>query len=84
MLGSTYWRVAGSSDSAVLREEGEPRYAGRPSGCVPGEGCGTVTATFDAAGAGRASVRASRASCGEAMACRGESGSYQVAVVVTG
>lgn len=82
VLDSTYWRVAPSSDPAVLREDGQPVYAAHPSGCVPGEGCGTVTATFHAVSAGRATISASRTSCGEAMGCTASAGSYQVTVVV--
>jgi len=50
---------------------------------VPGAGCGTVTALFDAVGPGRASVSAERTGCGEAMSCTGRQRSYSVTVVVT-
>jgi hypothetical protein len=78
VLGSTYWTVQASSDPAVLASVGQPVVAPQPSGCVPGEGCGTVTATFRAAGPGTATVSAGRTSCGEAMGCTGDSGSYEV------
>jgi hypothetical protein len=84
VLASTYWQLAGSSDPNVLRPAGEPAVSPQPSGCVPGGGCGSVTAPFDAVAAGRADVTARRASCGEALACTGAQGSYRVTVVVLG
>ncbi|HXM58436.1 MAG TPA: hypothetical protein VOB72_23755 [Candidatus Dormibacteraeota bacterium] len=83
VLGSTYWKLDGSSDEAVLRPAAAPAVSPSP-GCVPGEGCGTVSGQFDAIAPGRADVTASRTSCGEAMACTGGQGSYRVTVVVTG
>lgn len=81
-LASTYWSIAGSSDPAVLRLDGQPLAS--PGSCPPGVGCGQVTATFTAVGPGRAEVTASRSSCGEALSCTGGAGSYRVAVVVGG
>ncbi len=49
---------------------------------MPGGGCGTVTAWFNADGPGTAVVTASRTSCGEAMACGGGAGSYRLTVIV--
>jgi hypothetical protein len=85
-LGSTYWQVEGSSDQNVLRLTAGTSVAVQPQvkGCVPGEGCGTVTALFDAVAPGRADVSAKRTSCGEAMSCTGNLGFYRVTVVVTG
>jgi len=84
-LGSTYWQVGGSSDSNVLRLTAGTSVSVSPQirGCVPGEGCGTVTALFDAVAPGRADVSAERTSCGEAMSCTGNLGFYRVTVVVT-
>jgi hypothetical protein len=84
-LGSTYWQVDGSSDSNVLRLTAGTSVSVSPQvkGCVPGEGCGTVTAMFDAVAPGRANVSASRTSCGEAMSCTGSLGFYRVTVMVT-
>src|SRR5215831_13512450 len=81
-LHSTYWTFAGSSNSAVLQAVGQPLAS--PGSCPPGVGCGQVTATFTAVGAGRADVTASRSSCGEALSCTGGSGSFRVSVVVSG
>jgi hypothetical protein len=86
VLHSTYWSFAPLTGNGVLRSEGTPSVAAsRPGqGCVPGGGCGTVTATFTAVGAGTADVRASRTSCGEAMACGPDQASFTVRIVVGG
>ena len=84
VLGSTYWQLSGSSDPAVLRPSSQPTVSPQPGGCVPGGGCGTVSARFEAVAPGRADVTASRTSCGEALACTGAQGSYRVTVVVLG
>src|SRR5262249_50439541 len=57
-LASTYWQVDGSSDPNVLRLTAGTSVSVSPQirGCVPGEGCGTVTALFDAVAPGRADV----------------------------
>ena len=81
-LHSTYWTFGGSSNSAVLQEVGQP--VASPGSCRPGFGCGQVSATFTAVGAGRADVTASRSSCGEALSCTGGSGSFRVSIVVSG
>jgi hypothetical protein len=85
-LHSTYWTVSGSSDASVLHERGTPvtRPAPRSAHCVPGQGCGTVSATFTAMKAGRADVTASRTTCGEAMLCAPAQARYVLHVVVTG
>ena len=80
-LGSTYWTFQGSSNPTVLRQAGTPKVKPR-GGCVPGAGCGTVTARFVARHAGTAIVTASRATCGEALQCTGGQGSYRLTVVV--
>jgi hypothetical protein len=83
VLGSTYWQFDGSSQPNVLRPTAPPAVAAQPRGCVPGEGCGTVTADFDAVAPGRADVNAKRTSCGEAMSCTGNLGLYHITVIVT-
>ena len=67
-LASTYWGFDATSDPTVVKQDGATRTS--PSGnCVPGGGCGTATATFDAVAPGQATINASRTSCGEAMGC---------------
>ena len=82
-LASTYWTFAGSSNPQVLKPLGRVEVSPQASGCVPGGGCGTATATFDVIGAGSAVVAASRTSCGEAMGCTGDQGSFRLNVLAT-
>jgi hypothetical protein len=82
VLASTYWEVDGGSNPNVLRPTAQPTTSPELKGCVPGEGCGTVTALYDAVAPGRADVNAKRTSCGEAMSCTGTLGFYRVTVVV--
>ena len=81
-LSSTYWQFQSSSDSKVLRLEGQPKVSPSSSGCVPGQGCGTATATFLAVAAGTATVTATRSSCGEALRCTGANGRFSLRVIV--
>lgn len=83
VLHNTYWQVQGSSDPAVLAVVTGPVTTGAgPIACIPGSGCGTVTAVFRAATPGTATVSASRTSCGEALRCVGGAGSFEITVVV--
>lgn len=82
MLSSTYWKFHGSSNTAVLHPLGLPEVRPQPSGCVPGSGCGTATATYRAVAAGRVQVVATRTSCGEAMGCTAASGRFVLYVIV--
>jgi hypothetical protein len=84
VLHSTYWEIDPASDPAVLRSDGEQTYAPDPPGrCVPGGGCGTVTRGFHAVQPGRAVVTAHRTSCGEALRCTGDAGTWSVTVLVS-
>lgn len=83
-LHSTYWSIRGSSAPAVLHEKGAPASHPTPARCVPGQGCGTVTATFDAVRRGTADVTAARTTCGEAMQCAPAQRDYVLHVVVAG
>jgi hypothetical protein len=85
-LNNTYWRFAAPT-GAALRMVGTPKISTSPPlnpqiRCVPGEGCGSVTANFTSVAAGTAVVTATRTSCGEALACRPGQGTYTVTVVV--
>jgi hypothetical protein len=86
VLHSTYWKFSPLAGAGVLKPNGAPEVAASPagSGCVPGGGCGTVTAAFTAIGDGVAEVRASRTSCGEALRCTPDQASFLVTVVVGG
>jgi hypothetical protein len=83
-MHSTYWSIKGSSAPAVLREQGTPVTRPKPAHCVPGQGCGTVSASFVAVSAGKADVTASRTTCGEALQCAPAQRDYVLHVVVTG
>ena len=83
-LHSTYWMNIGSSRQAVLHEDGVPRVQPKPSGCVPGEGCGLEQATFTAVRVGTAVLSASRTSCGEALRCGSAASHYRVTILVAG
>ena len=82
VLASTYWQLQASSNTTVLGLVGRPKISPQLTGCVPGEGCGTATATYLASGDGRATVTATRTSCGEALRCTGASGRFTLHVVV--
>lgn len=82
VLHSTYWNFAGSSNAAVMAPDGSPTVSPDPSGCVPGQGCGTASAVFVAAAPGIAQITASRTSCGEALRCTGSAGMYRLTVTV--
>jgi len=81
VLHSTYWEFKAVSTPGVLRRIGDPVVVPRP-GCVPGQGCGTVTATYVARAVGSTSVAAGRTSCGEAMGCTAEGGAFELNVSV--
>jgi hypothetical protein len=81
VLHSTYWELKPVSEPAVLRLVGAP-IVNPKSGCVPGQGCGTVTITYVARSVGSAVVTAARTSCGEAMGCTGDAGRFTLTVVV--
>jgi hypothetical protein len=83
ILSSTYWSFQDSSNPNVLRSGGSAKVVPQLSGCVPGQGCGSVTATFKAVGAGVATIVAMRTVCGEALRCNGTNGRYEVAVSVS-
>jgi hypothetical protein len=82
VLHSTYWEFAPVSDDRVLRLVAGPTGAAG-GGCVPGGGCGTVTATYQAVATGSATITASRRLCGEALRCRPDQASFILSVVVS-
>jgi hypothetical protein len=82
VLHSTYWQFKAVTRPKVLRLAGEPQVIPKMEGCVPGQGCGTVTATFVARRRGSVAVTATRTTCGEALACTATSGRYRLTVTV--
>jgi hypothetical protein len=84
-LANTYWMIQPSSDPVVLALVSGPTTSGAaPSACLPGMGCGIVTATFRALTPGQATITASRTTCGEALLCTGSAGAYEVTIAVSG
>lgn len=81
VLHSTYWEFKRVNAPGVLHLVATPVVAPK-AGCVPGQGCGTVTALYVARTPGSASVRAERTSCGEAMGCSADAGTWLLTVVV--
>jgi hypothetical protein len=84
ILSSTYWNVAGSSASRVLRQDGATTLLPRPSSCprIPGLGCTPQRTDFKALSSGKAVVTASRTTCGEALACVGRATKFTLIVIV--
>jgi hypothetical protein len=83
-LSSTYWEFTTPPGGGAVTSLGPQEViASAPgTGCVPGAGCGTVTARFRAVAPGRQTISADRTSCGEALRCTGTQGSYQLYLVV--
>lgn len=84
-LNNTYWKIDGSSDATILRQNDDAAYtpAGPPGKfCVPGGGCGTVVASFTALKSGTAAIAASRTICGEAELCLPSERNFKVMVIV--
>ncbi|HWZ65969.1 MAG TPA: hypothetical protein VNX65_04240 [Patescibacteria group bacterium] len=80
-LASTYWAIAESSNTKVIKIMGQRTITGSQP-CVAGGGCGTAVAHFTPVSSGNASISAARNSCGEAMACTGSQGQFNITVVV--
>ena len=81
-LHSTYWSIPPLAASTVVARVGTTKTVGVLQGCVPGQGCGTVTAHYVATKAGTVRIRATRTTCGEAMRCTGDKGVWWVVVRV--
>jgi hypothetical protein len=81
-LDSTYWTFRPVAPGGVLRSVGPARVVPRLSHCVPGQGCGTITAEFQATAMGTGTVEATRTTCGEALRCTPGQGDYRVQVIV--
>jgi hypothetical protein len=83
-LSSSYWNVAGSSTSRVLRQDGAATPLPRPSDCppVPGLGCVPIRVKFTALTNGTALIKASRTTCGEALKCVKQATRFTLTVIV--
>jgi hypothetical protein len=83
LLHSSYWTILGSSRPAVLAQDGPTRQLPVTPTCPPGIGCNPLQAMFIAQSPGTAVLSASRTSCGEALRCGPQNGSFRVTVIVT-
>jgi hypothetical protein len=83
VLGSSYWKIRGSSAPAVLRQHGPVKLLASPSACPPGVGCRPVQVFFTALAPGTAVITAHRTVCGEALRCIGSRGRFRLTVVVS-
>ncbi len=82
ILHSTYWKFNTIANGEIVKQLTEPAYAPDKSVGIPGTGAGTVIVEYQAIGAGTTAISASRTSCGEAMGCLGNQGSFLLHVVV--
>ena len=81
-LHSTYWKLAPLANQKVLSQVGTTTTVGVLKGCVPGQGCGSVTAHFVAKGTGTVHLRAARTTCGEALHCSPAQSTWTVTIRV--
>ena len=69
---STYWNLLPLATQRSLRQSGATKVVGvlaAASHCVPGQGCGTVSAHYVALAPGLVRLCATRTGCGEALRC---------------
>ncbi len=83
VLHSTYWSLSPPSSGGAVEMLGSPIVAPAARGCVPGQGCGTVTGRYRARSSGRSVLAAHRTICGEARACLPDQRDWQVTVTVS-
>jgi hypothetical protein len=84
-LNSTYWTFKGSSDSAILTQQGQAQTSLDPNvvRCIAGSGCGILSLSFKAERSGTAVISATRTTCGEALLCTTDAQkSYKVTIVI--
>src|SRR4029078_6222427 len=67
VLNSTYWELKGTNglaDPSILKLADSAIQPAIPGTCVPGGGCGSFTATFNAVSKGITQIEATRTTCG--------------------
>jgi hypothetical protein len=83
VLAGTSWTYEKTSDTKIVTQSGNASALPTTSGCVTGQGCGSVTAYFNALKTGTANIMAARGSCaGAASSCTTGSGAFRLKVVV--
>ena len=82
-LHSTYWTF-GVPGGFILQPVTPPQI-GKGANCptVPGNGCGTVTITYNVGKVGSGTIVAHRTSCGEALKCTGAQGNWSVSLTAS-
>lgn len=84
-LHSTYWSIKPVTGHIVTQigktlVKGSLMYGTQR--CVPGQGCGTVTANYVANAAGTVRLNASRTTCGEVLLCSKSQSHWTVVIRV--
>ena len=80
-LDGVQWTFAAPTSAGPLRAVAAPTAV--PTHCTPvGSECGTSSESFAGASPGTTKLAAHRDSCGEALACTGRRGDWEVTVVV--
>ncbi len=83
VLAGMAWTYEATSHPDIVKQAGKATTLPRSSGCVAGQGCGSVTAYFHALKVGTSDIRASRANCdGAAKSCVTGAGAFRLKIVV--
>jgi hypothetical protein len=83
VLAGRSWTQS-STNPSVVAVSGKPVVLPVSSGCVAGQGCGSVTVYYQALKVGVAQIEANRASCDRvAKTCTTGPGAFRMKVVVT-
>lgn len=80
ILHSTYWQLAVPNAKILMPLMSEPTVTPDFNG-VAGSGLGTVEMRYKVVAAGTATIDASRVSCGEALRCTGDQGTFQTTII---
>jgi hypothetical protein len=81
-LHTTYWSIHTVSNHVVTQIGKTVVKGSLGNACAPGQGCGTVTATYVANKVGTVRLTASRTTCGEALKCSTSQSHWTVVVRV--
>lgn len=82
VLAGESWQMT-TSNRNILEQRGKSNLAPITTGCVPGQGCGSVSTFYKALKAGDANLLASRSSCrGSPKGCKTGNGVFRLTVQV--
>jgi hypothetical protein len=83
VLAGTSWTQSSSNPSVVV-VTGKAKTRPASSGCVPDQGCGSVTVFYRALKTGTAQILGARGSCqGAGSTCKTGEGAFKLNIVVT-